>query len=218
MKLDNGAASVLRWCLPCSFRPVAADPVHWAANLRPLARMGTYKPREAVYAVIRYDFGTGDPVLRVTAKEILWTRELAEAEVERLNHLNAEKGCRYFWQATRLYPPGTAAGGAEEADRAIAHRIQALVEADLSALAPHLRAWAQEHLISPHPMVLYSGPDTESIETLWLVTDHTSERDSSYRVIFDPAESAFGLEVTTVDGRALLLGLYGTFTETVEGM
>lgn len=180
--------------------------------------MGTYKPRETVYAVVRYDLGTGEPEHRVTVKEILWTRELAEAEVERLNSLNAEKGCRYFWQATRLYPPGTAAGGERIADQAISNRIRALVEAGLSDLAPHLRTWVQEHLIPPYPVALYSSPDGESVETLWLVTDHTGERDSGYRIIFDPAKSAFGLEVTTVEGRALLLGLYGTFAETVEGM
>jgi hypothetical protein len=37
-----------------------------------------------------------------TVKEIVTTREAAEAEVERLNKLNAEKGCRYFWQQTRF--------------------------------------------------------------------------------------------------------------------
>lgn len=180
--------------------------------------MSTYKLRETVYAVVQYDFGVGEPEHRVTVKEILWSRELAETEVERLNHLNAQKGCRYFWQATRLYPLGTATGSEGIVNQAVPDHIRALVETGLPALAPHLRTWAQEHLVPLRPVVLYSGPDTESVETVWLVTDRTSERDSGYRIIFDPAESAFGLEVTTLEGRAILLGLYGTFAETVNGM
>jgi hypothetical protein len=38
----------------------------------------------------------------VTVKEVFLDRKLAEAEVERLNELNSEKSCRYFWQYTRL--------------------------------------------------------------------------------------------------------------------
>lgn len=71
-----------------------------------------YKPREEVYAVIRVDSGPAAPQDQVTVKEVLRSRELAEAEVIRLNHLNASKGCVYFWQATRLFGPGEAAGSA----------------------------------------------------------------------------------------------------------
>ena len=38
----------------------------------------------------------------VTVKEIVTAQQSAEAEVERLNKLNAEKSCRYFWQQTRF--------------------------------------------------------------------------------------------------------------------
>jgi hypothetical protein len=62
------------------------------------------------YAVIRLDPDRGRLEDQVTVKEIVSSLELAEAEVARLNALNAEKGCRYFWQATRLFAPGTAAG------------------------------------------------------------------------------------------------------------
>jgi hypothetical protein len=40
--------------------------------------------------------------MTVTVKEVLLSQERAEVEVERLNKLNSEKGCRYFWQYTRL--------------------------------------------------------------------------------------------------------------------
>ncbi len=73
---------------------------------------------ERVYAVIRIDgfqMAAGDydkvsvevfvkEIIEhiVTVKEIVTSVEQAEAEVERLNNLNADKGVRYFWQPTRL--------------------------------------------------------------------------------------------------------------------
>ena len=55
---------------------------------------------------------------QVTVKEVVWSLELAEAEVARLNKLNADKRCRYVWQATRLFEPGSSAGtDAPEASR-----------------------------------------------------------------------------------------------------
>ncbi len=47
---------------------------------------------------------------RVTVVKVLASMEDAEAEVQRLNRLADENGRRdqtaYFWQTTRLYPPG----------------------------------------------------------------------------------------------------------------
>jgi len=37
-----------------------------------------------------------------TVKQVVSSQEIAEREVERLTRLNSEKGCRYFWQATRF--------------------------------------------------------------------------------------------------------------------
>lgn len=59
-----------------------------------------------VYAVIRVDVGMQDIETAVTVKEVVPTMEEATAEVERLNKLNADKGCRYFWQTTRYLPQG----------------------------------------------------------------------------------------------------------------
>jgi hypothetical protein len=39
---------------------------------------------------------------RVKVKEIVATADRARKEVERLNALNAGKGCLYLWQATRM--------------------------------------------------------------------------------------------------------------------
>jgi hypothetical protein len=57
------------------------------------------------YAVVRVDTFAGPEVAwenKVTIKEILWSDEDARREVERLNQINAGKGCCYFWQVTRL--------------------------------------------------------------------------------------------------------------------
>jgi hypothetical protein len=63
-----------------------------------------HKPREVVYAVLRYDFGAGEPEDSITVKAILWDRTVADAEVERLNGIAEDKRCRYFAQETRLFP------------------------------------------------------------------------------------------------------------------
>ena len=67
-------------------------------------------PSQHVYAIIRFDRFSETPELSFTVKEVVATPEIAESEVKRLNELNADKNCTYFWQTTRLFPPGTAAG------------------------------------------------------------------------------------------------------------
>jgi hypothetical protein len=60
-----------------------------------------------LYAVIRvdeFDSVSGDE--GITIKEILPTLEEAVQEVERLNKLQADKRCHYFWRLGRYYPQG----------------------------------------------------------------------------------------------------------------
>ena len=60
-----------------------------------------------VFAVIRIDTEvcwTLEDAVYVTA--ILPSQDEAKREVDRLNKLNAAKGVRYSWQATRYYPEG----------------------------------------------------------------------------------------------------------------
>lgn len=55
------------------------------------------------YAIIRLDL---DPVHtdenRYTVKRVVWSEDEAAVEVARLNEINADKNCRYFWQHTRV--------------------------------------------------------------------------------------------------------------------
>lgn len=58
-----------------------------------------------LYAIIRVDAFHDDQIpihQKIAVKEIVTTELAAETEVERLNALNKEKGCYYFWQTTRL--------------------------------------------------------------------------------------------------------------------
>jgi hypothetical protein len=65
---------------------------------------------EHVYAIVRVDRVSflGDSLDRdslsnaITVKKLVWTEEDAKAEVERLNTINRDKGCFYFFQITRL--------------------------------------------------------------------------------------------------------------------
>ena len=66
-------------------------------------RFNMRKNNTPVYAVVRIDdYPSGTLENCITIKEIVWSAEEAEAEVARLNELNRSKGCRYFWQYTRL--------------------------------------------------------------------------------------------------------------------
>jgi hypothetical protein len=68
------------------------------------------RPNTPAYAVVRLDHfqidgGAMDAAgleRAVTVKEVLLDQARAEAEVERLNKLNADKQCHYFCQYTRL--------------------------------------------------------------------------------------------------------------------
>jgi len=63
------------------------------------------KAQKQVYAILRYD-EFQDPASpienRVTVTRVVRDEATARAEVQRLSDLNAEKGSRYYWQATRL--------------------------------------------------------------------------------------------------------------------
>ena len=71
-----------------------------------------HKPRDQVHAVVRVDLPIDQEFLAasITVKEVLYGRQAAAAEVNRLNDLNAEKGCQYITCETRLFPKGTSAG------------------------------------------------------------------------------------------------------------
>ena len=67
-------------------------------------------PSEHVYAIVRFDHFQELSDASFTVKELVNTQAIAEAEVKRLNELNADKNCKYSWQVTRMFRAGRSAG------------------------------------------------------------------------------------------------------------
>jgi len=57
--------------------------------------------------------------------------------------------------------------------------------------------------------------DGNRIRDIWVVT---SNKDVSYRVVFDPLTEQFGMEMTLDNGQNWYMGAYGTFRETIESI
>jgi len=57
------------------------------------------------YAIVRVDLDVNDDEMRFTVVRVLPSEERADAEVHRLQQVNAEKRCRYFWQYTPVERP-----------------------------------------------------------------------------------------------------------------
>jgi hypothetical protein len=96
--------------------------------------------------------------------------------------------------------------------------LQAKIAEGLSVLAPHLKSWVNAHLIEPRLARLATDTDGTSFRHLWLVTNHTGEKDSSYRVVYDSEAQLFGLECTLASDVEWYMGSYGSFSETVQNM
>ena len=75
------------------------------------------KERKEIFAVLRFDgfhSDTTTPAQRVTVKEVVRNKEIAEAEVARLNALNGDKNVLHWWQMTRLFPEGRSFGATSD--------------------------------------------------------------------------------------------------------
>jgi hypothetical protein len=55
-----------------------------------------------VFVVLRHDDFIGDPVDAIMGTKGYSTLERAEAEADRLNGINTDKGCRYFVRVARF--------------------------------------------------------------------------------------------------------------------
>ena len=75
-----------------------------------------HKERDDVYAVLRADLfhDAGTPLETViTVKEVVRSEDVAKREVERLNALHPDGRVRYWYQHSRLFPPGRSASSGE---------------------------------------------------------------------------------------------------------
>ncbi len=61
-----------------------------------------------VYPIVRIDtpLDQGDPESKISVVKVLTSQVAAEAEVSRLNQINADKSCTYFYCTSRLIEQG----------------------------------------------------------------------------------------------------------------
>ena len=62
-----------------------------------------------MYPIVRIDppLDQADPTNRITMVKVLVSQLAAEAEVLRLNKINADKSCMYFYRTSRLIEEST---------------------------------------------------------------------------------------------------------------
>jgi hypothetical protein len=91
-----------------SLSALVVQPVRDETGAARLKGYATYTPRVKnvpAFAIVRLDDYMARDEDRFTITRIVWRQDIAESEVQRLNKLNADKDCRYIWQATRAQPP-----------------------------------------------------------------------------------------------------------------
>lgn len=73
-------------------------------------------------------------------------------------------------------------------------------------------------LVTPQKVVYEDGSGSGTIE-LWVVLEEVPEDQSGYKIVFDERTGSFGLAIKSSPGRpGVLVGLYGSFLETLEAM
>lgn len=100
----------------------------------------------------------------------------------------------------------------------IEDEINEKIKNDISYFKPHIRRWVMNHLIKPKKIDLFSDFNCVNQKEYWLITDHTGIDDASYRVIYCEIEKGFGLEMEDDNSRHIMMGIYGSFYETVDSI
>jgi hypothetical protein len=62
----------------------------------------------------------------------------------------------------------------------------------------------------------FVGPP--GLSQLWVVLEEYPDFDSGYKVVFDETSQMFGLACCGVSGENVLIGLYGSFLNTLDAM
>jgi len=72
-------------------------------------------------------------------------------------------------------------------------------------------------LIEPVLQSYLNSMNDDKIIELWTVLEETSDG-NGYKIVFEPDNKIFGLEIMTNKNELMYLGAYGTFTETLRSM
>jgi hypothetical protein len=100
----------------------------------------------------------------------------------------------------------------------IALEITARVRAELPLLAGHLQEWLQAHQTTPRPITAWSDLEATHPVQVWLLTEHSGDRDANSRVVYDVEEKMFGLVMEVGEGVVWYMGAYGSLAETVQSI
>src|SRR5258705_11797377 len=92
------------------------------------------------------------------------------------------------------------------------------IKEELPNLQKWLREWLESHIVPPRQVRLSIDPEGKQSREFWLVTGEVGNKDSSYRIIYDPESSKYGLECTLNTGVEWYMGPYGTFTKAAEAL
>ena len=81
---------------------------HWSKHSR----------YDHVFVILRRDRSVDDDAVaeRITVKKVVLSEERAEAEVRRLNELNAHRGSHYFWEIAQFDTSARGGGGVQAAE------------------------------------------------------------------------------------------------------
>ena len=64
----------------------------------------------------------------------------------------------------------------------------------------------------------FSDPLTHDTVELWVVLEEDPETRAGYKIVYDEASESFGLAHPGFDGNPSLIGFYGSFLDTYDGM
>ncbi|HQB19097.1 MAG TPA: hypothetical protein PK495_00810 [Bacteroidales bacterium] len=103
-------------------------------------------------------------------------------------------------------------------DERIKQKISKSIEEAYNSLDKKLKKWLESYVIEPRKIKVVVNLQDMVWDEVWLITDNKEKYISSYRIVFNPKENAFGLECTLESGIEWYMGTYGTLSETVESM
>ena len=89
---------------------------------------------------------------------------------------------------------------------------------DLSGLPNNIGAWFLQHRVPIKKITLSRDPDGTNPEDFWLVTDHTGNDDTTFRIIYDDLEKKFGYECLMENDVSYFIGFYGDLKTTLDDL
>lgn len=202
------------------------------------------QPYIQAYAVIRIDWNLlGDKTVwtferdgktiptagpcGITVKEIVLTAELAQNEVLRLNKLNGDNDCTYYWQTTHLFNQG-GSHGAAQADLGSANPTRKIQWQRIEIESPELlmkcvglkgHAWAY---MTGHSQLLVRFYESGSWNGIYLFCKgcedvHFQSSWPNANVTVEILAGQYGREYMITDGDRLRIHCSAAFLTEYEG-